>query len=90
MLIECEVWKQDPGRLVYVGGSGWNYCWTEREVVDTDQFDWWQGVENPKGGPYPDQWWVRYKNDSHRYPLIVPWKTLGKIRELLGKEVVKI
>jgi hypothetical protein len=39
--------------------------------------------------PYPDQFEVPYKVSGRR-PLTVPRRTLDKVRELIGKNIIKI
>ena len=93
MLVECEVWEQCPGSVRTPKGFSYKRMEIVRKVVDTDLFDWWSGVEFIKAAyenPYPDQCWVNY-HERGKYPLIVPRKTLEKIREPLGGDkIVKI
>ena len=93
MLVECDVWVQDPSQKIYTTkGFGYNKMWLERKVVDTDLLDWFDrvGIVKPEcENPYPDQCIVPYK-DPGLYPLIVQRRTLDKVRDLLGNNIVKI
>lgn len=93
MLVECEVWSWDPDETVCTPkGFSYTKMWIERKVVDTDLLDWFERVVAVKAVyeyPYPDQFRVPYKENG-RHPLFVPRRTLDKIRELLGNNIVKI
>ena len=93
MIVECDVWVQDPGQIIRTPkGFGYNKMWIERKVVDTDLLCWFDRVVAVKSAyenPYPDQFIVPYK-DRMVYPLIVPRRTLDKVRDLLGNNIVKI
>lgn len=93
MLVECDVWVSDPSQIIHTP-KGFGYCkmWIERKVVDTDLLDWFERVVAVKAAyeyPYPDQFDVPYKERGRR-PIVVPRRTLEKIRELLGKNIIKI
>lgn len=90
MYIKCEVVKQDCSKLDYVNGCGYNHQYVEKEIIDTDALDIVGAVrvKDPVSGVY--QYLCHWKNNPHRYPVILDEKTWKKVMEIVTKDVVEI